>query len=232
MLSKTLITAAIISLVALLLLPYVADAHRSGCHRWHSCPSDSGTYVCGDVGHCSYCPDNQYCKDGRPRAAEAQTKAKAPATGNQQPLAANVLTGKVVRVVDGDTIYVLDDTNNQHRIRLAGIDAPERNQAYGLASGKHLGSLVAGKRVAIEHQKRDRYGRIVGKVWVNGVDACLEQIKAGLAWHYKYYQKEQSPEDRELYAEAENQARAERLGLWREKNPKPPWEHRRRYRSR
>ncbi len=95
---------------------------------------------------------------------------------------ADTLTGKVVKVTDGDTIYVLDSTRTQQKIRLAGIDAPERKQAYGLASRKHLASIVTGKQVTIEYQKRDRYGRIVGKVWVNGVDACLKQVKAGFAW--------------------------------------------------
>ncbi len=97
-------------------------------------------------------------------------------------------------------------------------------------SRKHLASIVAGKQVRVEYQKRDRYGRIVGKIWVGDVDACLEQIKAGFAWHYKKYQHEQSPEDRELYAEPENQAQDARLGLWRENNPNPPWEYRRLYR--
>ncbi len=94
---------------------------------------------------------------------------------------ADTLTGKVVKITDGDTLYVLDANYQQHKIRLAGIDAPERKQAYGLASRKHLLSIVAGKQVTIEYQKRDRYGRILGKVWVNGVDACLEQVKAGFA---------------------------------------------------
>ena len=85
---------------------------------------------------------------------------------------------------------------------MCGIDAPERKQAYGLVSRKHLASIVAGKQVTVEHQKRDRYGRIVGKVLVNGIDACLEQVKAGLAWHYKRYQHEQSLEDQRLYADA------------------------------
>ena len=143
--------------------------------------------------------------------------------------AADSLTGKVVKITDGDTLYVLDANYKKHKIRLAGIDAPERKQAYGLASRKHLASIVAGKQVTVEYQKRDRYGRILGKVLVNGVDACLKQVKAGLAWHYKKYQHEQSPEDRQLYANAENQAREERLGLWRENNPNPPWEWRRLY---
>ena len=99
--------------------------------------------------------------------------------------AADPLTGKVVKITDGDTLYVLDANYKQHKIRLAGIDAPERKQAYGLASRKHLLSIVAGKQVTVEYQKRDRYGRIVGKVWVNGVDACLEQVKAGFARRHR-----------------------------------------------
>ncbi len=122
---------------------------------------------------------------------------------------ADSLTGKVGRVVDGDTLYVLDANYKEHKIRLAGIDAPERKQAYGLASRKHLASIVASKQVTIEYQKRDRYGRIVGKVLLDGIDVCLEQVKAGFAWHYKKYQHEQSPEDQQLYAEAENKARDE-----------------------
>ena len=69
----------------------------------------------------------------------------------------------------------------------------------------------------------------MGKVWVGEVDACLEQVKAGFAWNYKKYQHEQSTEDRQLYADAENQARDARLGLWRENTSIPPWEHRRLY---
>ncbi len=143
---------------------------------------------------------------------------------------ADTLTGKVVKITDGDTLYVLDANYEQHKIRLAGIDAPERKQAYRLASRKHLASLVAGKQVTVGYQKRDRYGRIVGKVLLDGIDACLEQVKAGFTWHYKKYQHEQSPEDQRLYAEAENKTRDERLGLWRENHPIPPWEHRRLYR--
>ncbi len=78
--------------------------------------------------------------------------------------------------------------------------------------------------------ERDRYGRIVGKVLLDGIDVCLEQVKAGFAWHFKKYQHEQSLEDRRLYADAENQARNNGLGLWRENNPNPPWEYRRLYR--
>ncbi len=143
----------------------------------------------------------------------------------------DTLTGKVVKITDGDTLYVLDANYQERKIRLAGIDAPERKQAYGLASRKHLASIVAGQQVTVEYQKRDRYGRILGKVLLAGIDACLEQVKTGLAWHYKKYQHEQSLEDQRLYAEAGTKARNERLGLWRENNPLPPWEFRRLQRS-
>ncbi len=115
------------------------------------------------------------------------------------------------------------------KVLLDGIDAPERKQAYGLASSKHLASIVAGQQVTVEYQKRDRYRRIVGYVIVDGQDVNLVQVKAEMAWFYRYYQRELSPEDRQLYTEAENKARDERLGLWRENNPIPPWEHRRLY---
>ncbi len=143
---------------------------------------------------------------------------------------ADTLTGKVVKVADGDTITVLDNTNTQHRIRLQGIDAPERKQAFGNASRKHLANLVAGEEVTVKWVKRDRYGRIVGFVIVDGHDVNLVQVKAGMAWFYRYYQRELSPEDRRRNAKPEDQARTDRLGLWRENNPMPPWEHRRLYR--
>ncbi len=91
------------------------------------------------------------------------------------------LTGKVTRVVDGDTLYVLDTNYKQHKIRLARIDAPERKQAYGLAFRKHLVSIVAGQQVIAEYQKRDRYGLIVGKVLLDRIDVCLEQVETGFA---------------------------------------------------
>ncbi len=87
----------------------------------------------------------------------------------------------MVKITDGDTLYVLDANYKDHKTRLAGIDAPETKQAYGLASRKHLASIVAGQQVTIEYKKRDRYGRIVGKVLLDGIDVCLEQIKAGFA---------------------------------------------------
>ncbi len=139
---------------------------------------------------------------------------------------ADTLTGHVVKVTDGDTITVLDVSKTQHKIRLAGIDAPEKKQAYGEASRKHLASLVAGQTVTVNWTKRDKYRRIVGVVIFNNLDVNLEQIRNGYAWHYKEYEREQSPADRKVYADAELEARTKRVGLWQDKNPVPPWEWR------
>ena len=143
------------------------------------------------------------------------------------PLAqAETLSGRVVRVTDGDTIVVLDASKVQHKIRLTGIDAPERGQAFGTKSKEHLSDLVAGKSVVVDYSKYDRYQRILGKVLLNGEDVNLEQVKAGLAWHYKKYQGEQSPSDRVKYSDAELEARRHKLGLWHDPSPVPPWEYR------
>jgi endonuclease YncB( thermonuclease family) len=90
------------------------------------------------------------------------------------PTIAHTLTGRVVKIADGDTITVLDARNDQHKIRLSAIDAPERGQPYGTVSGDHLGKLVFGRQVVVHYDKRDQYGRIVGKVIVSGRDANLE----------------------------------------------------------
>lgn len=142
-------------------------------------------------------------------------------------LQAATLQGKVVSVADGDTLTVLDDKKTQHKIRLHGIDAPEKAQAFGQKSKQSLNQLVHSKMVTVEFEKKDKYGRTVGKVLLNGTDVCLEQIKLGMAWHYKQYQSEQSKEDRDTYAQAEQTARAQVVGLWKDKSPTPPWEFRR-----
>ena len=116
---------------------------------------------------------------------------------------AEILSGKVVKIADGDTLTLLDRSKQQHKVRLIGIDAPERKQPFGTVSRQNLADLVFSKTVAVEWNERDRYQRVLGKVLLNGKDVNLEQIKAGLAWHYKQYDKGQRPADRKLYAEAQ-----------------------------
>jgi endonuclease YncB( thermonuclease family) len=145
---------------------------------------------------------------------------------------ADTLTGRVVRVTDGDTIVILDAGNAQHKIRLTGIDAPERGQAYGTKSKEHLSDSVAGKFVVVEYEKRDRYEWILGKVLLSGDDVNLEQVRAGLAWHYKKYQGEQTVADRVKYSDAERDARLEKRGLWQDADSISPWDYRKAHRDR
>ena len=151
-----------------------------------------------------------------------QTERKTTSQPAAAPAGSQTLTGRVVRIADGDTITVLDSSDTQHRIRLAGIDAPESHQAFGTRAKKSLSEMVFGKYVTIVYEKTDQYGRIVGKILLNGKDINLEQVKAGMAWHYKEYQREQTPEDRDLYAAAEEEARKARRGLWQDPEPVEP----------
>lgn len=136
------------------------------------------------------------------------------------------IVGRVVGVSDGDTITVLVDNHDRLKVRLAGIDAPEKSQPFGSVSKKSLSDQVFGKTVNIESNKKDRYGRFLGRVLFNGTDVCLEQIRAGMAWHYKRYSNEQSESLRREYADAESQARQLKIGLWSEPTPVAPWEFR------
>ncbi|WP_232428956.1 thermonuclease family protein [Aromatoleum toluclasticum] len=140
---------------------------------------------------------------------------------------ADTYTGRVVGVTDGDTLTVLDHDYIQHKVRLSGIDAPEKSQPFGQVSRQHLASLVFGKTVTVDAYKEDRYGRTIGKVLLDGMDANLAQVRAGLAWHYKQYEREQEAEDRRTYASTESEARDERRGLWKDPHAMAPWEFRR-----
>jgi len=143
------------------------------------------------------------------------------------PVAARDLAGRVVGVQDGDTVTVLDASNQQHRIRLAGIDAPEKAQAFGTAAKEHLARLAYGKQADLRCAKRDRYGREVCSLYVGARDVGLEQVRSGHAWWYREYAREQSFEDRAVYETAESDAREARRGLWRDASPQAPWAWRR-----
>ncbi len=140
---------------------------------------------------------------------------------------AATLSGHVVGIADGDTITVLDEAKAKHRVRLAGIDAPEKAQPFGQKSKQYLSDIVMGELVTVQWSKRDRSDQIVGKVFKSdGRDACLEQIRAGLAWWFRKHADEQSPEDRAVYERAETAARAARVGLWIDPEPMAPWDWR------
>lgn len=128
--------------------------------------------------------------------------------------------GKVVKVVDGDTFDILDAAKTT-RIRLFGIDAPERGQAFNKRAKEFTDSLVAGKQVRIVVRDRDRYGRTVGDAYLpDGTYINAAIVRAGYAWQFKQYST-----DPEL-ARLEQAARRERIGLWEDAQPIPPWEFR------
>ena len=139
---------------------------------------------------------------------------------------AKTIEGLVVGVADGDTITVLDQQKNTYKIRLQGIDAPEKKQAFGEKSKQSLHDLVHGKQVRIEYDKEDKYGRIVGKITLDDLDICLQQLVLGMAWHYKKYPNELSVADRVVYNDAELKSKSLKLGLWADETPMPPWEFR------
>ena len=139
---------------------------------------------------------------------------------------AEELIGKVIKVSDGDTITVLDENKQKYKIRLKGIDAPESQQTYGDISTQSLFELVYDKDVIVSWDKKDKYYRILGKVQIDGLDVNHEQLKKGLAWYYKQYEKDLTLEDRESYANAENSARENKIGLWQDENSIPPWDFR------
>ncbi len=151
---------------------------------------------------------------------------------------ADTIQGRVVGVSDGDTITVLRDKEHV-KIRLVGIDAPEKAQAFGNVARQHMADMVFGKEVRVDSRKKDKYGRTIARVWVASaecqasdcpktLDAGMALLTMGLAWHYKQYAKEQPEEERERYSFAEFEARAKKVGLWSEAKPVPPWEWRHR----
>ena len=138
-------------------------------------------------------------------------------------------TGKVTRVIDGDTIEVLytevckgKKVYIPFRIRLQGIDCPERGQAFGRKAKQFVSRLCFGKQVKVIEHGQDRYRRTLGSVILpGGKNLNRELVKAGLAWWYRRYSNDQ------VLMKLEDQARRERRGLWQDKNPIPPWEYRR-----
>lgn len=134
---------------------------------------------------------------------------------------ADVIRGRVVGVLDGDTITLLDSQNRQYRVRLAEIDAPEKTQAFGQQSKQSLSDLAFRKTATADCPSQDRYGRSICLITVDGVNVNLAQVQRGMAWAYTQYAK-----DARIFA-AEREARKARLGLWTDSNPTPPWLFRR-----
>ncbi len=149
-------------------------------------------------------------------------------TPNQQSASSDLETsktpaihGKVISVLDGDSIDILDPSQSKIRIRFYGIDAPETGQPFSRNAKQFVSSLAGGKVVEVIQRDKDRYERIIGDVYIDGRRLSEELVKAGLAWHYIKY----APHDREL-ADAESRARQSQVGLWGDKRHVAPWEWR------
>ncbi|MDL1703512.1 thermonuclease family protein [Yersinia pestis] len=135
-------------------------------------------------------------------------------------LCAAEIQGKVIRVLDGDTIEVLQ-SKKPVRIRLANIDAPEKKQAFGRWSMNQLKGLVAAQSVTVTYTQTDRYGRIIGRVFtMNGTEASRFMVQSGAAWMYERYNA-----DKALLA-LQREAQTQKRGLWIDSQPVPPWEWR------
>ena len=210
---RSLLWSILLSLVLGPLCGSPAQAHRSGCHRWHSCPSDRGTYICGDIGYCSGCPDNQYCLNRKPRRAREQ---KPPHGLQKQEL----VSVQVVRVIDGDTIRVCCVFGDRVTVRYIGVDTPETHhpmkgvEHYGTEASEANRKLVDGKTVRLEFdvQQLDKYGRILAYIYLEDgtfVNAWLVEHGYAMVMTFPPNVKYEA-----LFLRLQREAREAKQGLW------------------
>jgi endonuclease YncB( thermonuclease family) len=176
-------------------------AHQSGCHRWHSCPSDSGSYVCGDLGYDTYCPKQstpsyEPPKYTTPKEKPAPIKSEPKSEAKPQPKKiepvpmkkvysptcygdALCISGKVKAIADGDTLYV-----DSYKVRLSLTNTPERGQTgYAEATAFMKKMCVKGSSVMVDQddkQPYDQYGRVLGKVYCSDKNLNSELLENGL----------------------------------------------------
>jgi endonuclease YncB( thermonuclease family) len=141
---------------------------------------------------------------------------------------AQAVDARLIKVDDGDSFVARQAGGARIRVRLAGIDAPERSQPWANRAREKLRDALDGRNLKIHSAKTDRYGRQVALVQVDGEDVSLAMLEAGLAWHFARYDGDLPPALRSRYAAAAAQAREARIGLWRDDDPEPPWQFRRR----
>ena len=182
---------------------------------------------------------NQFAQAEAPASAPS-LKHEAPQEKTSRPVAVQApvhheehhrsdhaqLHLRVVSVHDGDTITGLDESKTQYKIRLDAIDAPELGQPFGQASKKALSEKVFGKDVVVIPKTKDKYGRTVGHILIDGRDVNLMMLEEGMAWHYKHYDRNAR------LARAEDEARAAKKGLWSDGEPVPPWDWRKEHQHR
>lgn len=131
-------------------------------------------------------------------------------------------TGTFVSAPDGDTLKIRTARRGLVTVRVAGIDTPEHGQDYWRVARAHLIAFTTASDVTVACYKTDQYHREICRVQTSAGDLAASLVGAGLAWHYKRFQDEQTPEERSLYANLEQRARERRIGLWQEPDPMPP----------
>jgi micrococcal nuclease len=151
-------------------------------------------------------------RSGLPEAHAVESRAPIGSSAGE-------VSGVVTRVSDGDTIWVQDAKGLRHKIRMLDIDAPESTQAFGGESTARLKSLIGGKQVKVTYSETDKYGRLLGTVWLGGEDVNLKMVAEGMAWCYHYSKNER-------YAAAQTAACTRRAGLWANPNAQDPWAYR------
>jgi endonuclease YncB( thermonuclease family) len=152
--------------------------------------------------------------------ASEQRKLEELAQARSAKQQGKTIEGKVVGISDGDTFKILADGNQTIKVRLHGIDAPEKKQDYGNQAQQKLSELIFSKQVQVVKKNEDRYGRLVGVVYVGGLNVNEELLRTGYAWHYHEYDKS------EQWETLQQQAMKKRSGLWQQRDPTPPWQWR------
>jgi endonuclease YncB( thermonuclease family) len=156
---------------------------------------------------------------------QSTSDSKSKSDSKSESKTEQTMEGKTKKVIDGDSLIVVDDEGKESEIQLDGIDAPEFKQAFGKDATKVLEKLVANKKVTVKWTAKDNYERILGKVYVDETFVNLEMLKKGAAWHFKRYNKD------ETLAKAEEEAKSEKIGLWKDDAPESPWDYRKNNRS-
>lgn len=161
-------------------------AHQSGCHRWHSCPSDSGSYVCGDLGYDTYCPKSTAKYEPKEKVQPKKAESKPTSKISKCTGTALCITDKIIKIIDGDTISI-----KNYKIRLSLTNTPEKDQT-GFSEATSFTSKLCpvGSTITVDQddkQKRDAYGRIVAKVTCSGKNLNAELLENGHAVILKQY---------------------------------------------
>lgn len=204
------------TILGLCLFPAITNAHPGGLDAY-GCHNNlkAGTYEChkGEFA-------------GQSFASQAEMLAGTQGRPVPGTLSTKQFSGKVVAVADGDTISVIHN-NKEEQVRLNGIDCPEKDQPFGDRAAQFTMRLVLGKEVIVTSFGTDKYGRTIGDVsLLEGIQVNQELVKAGLAWWYRKYSKD------EVLAQLESEAQGGKRGLWVDVQPVPPWEWRKQRKER